>query len=84
MHHKDDFNKKAEWHFSATSHGKSAYDGLGSIFKSEAYRVSLMAKAKDAILKAQFLFEWGQKKFKEIYISFFSKADHNKSMHKSD
>ena len=61
MHHKDDFNIEEEWHFSATSHGKSAYDGLGAIFKREAYWANLMAKAKDAILKAQSLLEWGKK-----------------------
>ena len=31
-HHKDDFRVKAEWHFSATSHGKGACDGLGGTF----------------------------------------------------
>ena len=47
--------------FQCTSHGKSAYDGLGARFKREAYRANIMAKANDAILKAQSLFEWGKK-----------------------
>ena len=32
-HHQADFGIKAEWHFSATSHGKSACDGLGGTVK---------------------------------------------------
>ena len=36
-----DFGIKAECHFSATSHGKSAYDGLGGTVKRLAARASL-------------------------------------------
>ena len=32
-HHELDFSVKAEWHFSATSHGKGACDGLGGTVK---------------------------------------------------
>jgi len=32
-HHKDDFEVAAEWHFSATLHGKGACDGLGGTVK---------------------------------------------------
>ena len=31
--HRDDFGVSAEWHFSATSHGKGACDGLGGTVK---------------------------------------------------
>ena len=31
--HKADFGITAEWHFSATSHGKGACDGLGGSVK---------------------------------------------------
>ena len=31
--HRDDFGISAEWHFSATSHGKGACDGLGGTVK---------------------------------------------------
>ena len=40
-HHQADFGIKAEWHFSATSHGKSACDGLGGTVKCLAARASL-------------------------------------------
>ena len=32
-HHRNDFGIPAEWHFSATSHGKGACDGLGGTVK---------------------------------------------------
>ena len=40
-HHKEDIGVKAEWHFSATSHGKGACDGLGGTIKRLAARASL-------------------------------------------
>ena len=39
--HEADFRIKAEWHFSATSHGKSACDGVGGTVKRLAARASL-------------------------------------------
>lgn len=41
MQHQADFGLSAEWHFTATAHGKSAYDGIGAAFKREVYRASL-------------------------------------------
>jgi len=37
--HNDDFQIEAEWHFCATAHGKSCYDGIGAIFKREAEQI---------------------------------------------
>lgn len=42
--HKEDFNFEAEWHFSATAHGKSAYDGIGATFKRAAYKQCLTGR----------------------------------------
>ena len=39
--HENDFGIKAEWHFSATSHGKGACDGVGGTVKRLAARASL-------------------------------------------
>ena len=39
--HQEDFDVSAEWHFSATSHGKGACDGLGGTVKRLAARTSL-------------------------------------------
>ena len=39
--HESDFGIPAEWHFSATSHGKGACDGIGRTVKRLAARASL-------------------------------------------
>ena len=43
-HHKDDFDIYAEWHFSATSHGKGACDGLGGTIKRLETIIFIMIK----------------------------------------
>ena len=40
-HREEDFGVCAEWHFSATSHGKGTCDGLGGTVKCLAARASL-------------------------------------------
>nr|CCQ71355.1 hypothetical protein CcPL6.027 [Cotesia congregata] len=40
-YHEDDFDIPAEWHFSATAHGKGPCDGIGGIIKRHAARASL-------------------------------------------
>jgi len=40
-YHEKDFNVKGEWHFFATSHGKSACDGIGGTIKRLASVFSL-------------------------------------------
>ena len=49
-HHKDDFGISTEWHFSATSHGKGACDGLGGTVKRLAARASLQRPYNDQIM----------------------------------
>ena len=58
VYHQDDFGIQAEWHFFATSHGKSACDGIGGTVKREAARASLRATTTGHILTPQQLFEW--------------------------
>lgn len=79
LNHKEDFQVDAEWHYCVTAHGKSAYDGLGAIFKREAYRISLLREPTRAILTPQALFDWARTHFENIKIFYFSKVDHDKS-----
>ena len=51
-HHRNDFGIPAEWHFSATSHGKGACDGLGGTVKRLAARASLQRPYNDQSDKA--------------------------------
>ena len=56
--HKEDFGISAEWHFSATSHGKGACDGLGGTVKRLAARASLQRPYNDQIMTPRQLFDW--------------------------
>ena len=48
----------AEWHFFATSHGKSAGDGAGGTLKRLATKASLQHTYKDHILSAQDVYQF--------------------------
>lgn len=80
--HENDFQLTAEWHYTATAHGKSAFDGIGASFKREAYRSSLLAKPTDALLNFEKLFKWAKSHFKNIEVLGFSKVDHDRSRRK--
>ena len=57
-HHQDNFGVPAEWHFSATSHGKGACDGVGGSLKRLAARASLQCPYDHQIMTPHQLFEW--------------------------
>ncbi len=57
-YHEADFRVPAEWHFSATSHGKGACDGVGSSVKRMAVRASLQCPYDHQIMTPRQLFEW--------------------------
>ena len=56
--HEADFGVPAEWHFSATSHGKGACDGVGGTVKRLAARASLQRPYEQQIMTPRQLFEW--------------------------
>ena len=56
--HKNDFGVSAEWHFSATSHGKGACDGLGGTVKRLATKASLQRPYEEQIITLFQLFQW--------------------------
>jgi len=58
LHHNDDFQAEAECHFFATSHGKSACDGIGGTVKRLVARASLQRETTGQILTSQQLFDW--------------------------
>lgn len=58
---KADFQIDAEWHFHATSHGKSACDGIGGTLKRAAHRFSLANK--DTIQTSADLYNWASNSF---------------------
>ena len=56
--HEEDFGVEAEWHFFATSHGKSPCDGIGGTVKRLAARASLHATTRGHILTPAELFNF--------------------------
>ena len=60
-HHKLDHGIDAVWNFFATSHGKSACDGIGGTVKQLATNASLMATEKNHMLKPLDLFDLASK-----------------------
>jgi len=73
-HHSADFGFNAEWHFFATSHGKSPCDGLGGTVKRLAARASLQATTDAQILTPHDLFQFGNDHIKGIHFFWVPKA----------
>jgi len=58
--HHEEFGIAAEWHFFATSHGKSPCDGVGGTVKREVARASLQATTSGFLLTPDDLYQWCQ------------------------
>ena len=61
---------QAEWHFFATSHGKSAGDGAGRTFKRLATKASHQRLYKDHILTAEQLYQFAVSEIKGMHFGF--------------
>ena len=69
-HHSRDFGIACEWHFFATSHGKSACDGIGGTVKRATATESLRRPHAGQILSTYAMFSFLTEKF-ETTIKFF-------------
>uniref|UniRef100_A0ABD2WEA9 Uncharacterized protein n=1 Tax=Trichogramma kaykai TaxID=54128 RepID=A0ABD2WEA9_9HYME len=78
-HHEKDFGVPAEWHFSATGHGKGACDGIGANIKRGARRTSLQLTVKNHITSAESLYEWAKGHCKETEIFLSKKTDYDQT-----
>ena len=56
--HEADFGVPAEWHFSATSRGKGACDGVGGTVKRLAARASIQRPYEQQITIPRQLYGW--------------------------
>lgn len=74
-YHQSDYGLAAEWHFFATSHGKSPCDGLGGTTKRLVARASLQATLEDQILNPHQMFEWADQNIHGIKFIFVSNDD---------
>ena len=66
---------EAEWHFFATSHGKSPCDGIGGTTKRLAARASLQSAADNQILTSQDFFLWAQNHISGIQYFWLSSGE---------
>ena len=71
------FGIPADWHFFATSHGKSPLDGIGNTIRREATRASLQRSYKDQIVSPQALFEFVNADLKGINVAFVRSEELN-------
>ena len=60
-YHMDDFSVPAEWHFFATSHGKTAADGVAGTLKRLATKASLQNLYENHILNSKQLYDFAVK-----------------------
>ena len=75
MYHETDFQLAAEWHFFATSHGKSVCDGIGGTIKRLASRKSLQAATTGHILTPNDMFAWATENVSVIKCFFVSSEE---------
>lgn len=74
--HEEDFNIKAEWHFSATAHGKGPCDGVGGSVKRLAARASLQRPYHNQIQTPRDLFEWAVDNITKVDFAYSTQEDY--------
>ena len=74
-HHRNDHGLEAEWHFFATSHGKSPCDGIGGTVKCLVAWASLQATVVNHSLTARQMFEWASEHISSITFFLVSVDD---------
>ena len=77
--HESDVGIKAEWHFSATSHGKGACDGVGGTVKRLAARASLQRPYDEQIMTPLQLFEWASNSIPGIVFRYCSCVEYEET-----
>ena len=65
-YHYSDFDLETEWTFFATSHGKSAIDGIGGKIKQLTARASLQRAYNDQILLVKVVYQFFSKTIESI------------------
>ena len=76
-HHLEDFGVTAEWHFFATSHGKSAGDGAGGTLKRLVTKASLQRPYENQVLTAGQLYHFAVTEIKGMHFGFATLDEHD-------
>lgn len=80
-HHNEDFGLEAEWNFFATSHGKSACDGIGGTVKRLLTKASLQRPYTNPILTSEAIMNFCTKNIPGI--NFFNITPEDITKHDS-
>eukprot|EP00731_Ephydatia_muelleri_P014922 Em0008g642a len=75
-HHDEDFAIPAEWHFFATSHGKSPADGMAGTVKRTAAKASLQRPYEDQILTPKQLFDFVSQEIIGIHFAYATSQEY--------
>ena len=75
-HHLEDFGIAAEWHFFATSHGKTAADGIAGTLKRLATKASLQRPTDNQILSAEQLFTFATNEIHGMNFGYVDKKEY--------
>lgn len=78
FHHEYDFCVRAEWHFCATSHGKSAADGIGGTVKWTAAKAILQCPLNNQILTPVQFYEYASTEISGIHFAFATSSEYEK------
>ena len=76
-HHLEDFGVTAEWHFVATTHGKSAGDGAGGTLKRLVTKASLQRPYEKQVLTARQLYHFAVTEIKGMHFGFATLDEHD-------
>ena len=76
--HEVDFRVDAEWHFSATAHGKGVCDGLGGTVKRLAAPASLQ-RPYNQIMTPRQLYEWASNSISNIHFNYSNIDDYDRA-----
>ena len=71
--HQEDFGLMAEWNFFATSHGKTACDGIGGTAKRLTLKASLQCPVSNQIINPRDMFSFCSENISGIQFYFVSK-----------
>lgn len=82
--HEHDFGVPADWHFYATSHGKSACDGLGGTIKRLVTKASLQRPLNDQILTPLQMFHWAKRNISGINFVYVTNEDYEAIQNQMD
>jgi hypothetical protein len=78
FYHTDNFGMDAEWHFSATSRGRGAYDAIGGTITRLARKASLQNPHEKLITTPRLLYEWAVIKIPSVTFEYCTVEDHSK------